>query len=178
VPVLSSPLELGRAFRLSEFCLGARNLRHASAYPLPLWFPLSVLTKVSLAQLESRRRRPKPLSCPYRRSRVPKSSLEVSNPDLPLFFLVCPRSCATDRRSSVAPPPSRLAMNRPLQRLCADAMPLAEFAALPLIPRALPDVPAGPSMLAPSPPVDLRHRREQRHRWQPRNPTVRSQASV
>jgi hypothetical protein len=84
-PVPPSPLELRRAFRLGEFCLGARNLRRASAYPLPLWFPLSVLTKVSLAQLESCRCRPKPLSCPYRRSRVPESSLEVSNPDLPLF---------------------------------------------------------------------------------------------
>jgi hypothetical protein len=85
-PVPSPPLGLRRAFRLSESRLDARNLRRASIYSLPLWFPLSVLTGPSLAQPESRRRRPKPSSCPCRRSTVPESSLEVSNPAVPLFF--------------------------------------------------------------------------------------------
>jgi hypothetical protein len=112
-PVPPSPLGLRRSFRLGEFYLGARNLRRASIYSLPLWFPLPVFTGASHAQPESRRHRPKPLSCPYRRSKVPESSLEVSNPALPVFSLDCPRSCAIARRSSVAPPPSRLAVNRP-----------------------------------------------------------------
>jgi hypothetical protein len=112
-PVPPSSLEFCRAFRLGEFCLGARNLRHASTYPLHLWFPLPVLTRVSLVPPESGRHRPKPLSCPYRSSRVPESCLELSNLGLPYFSLVCPRSCAIARRSSVAPSSSRLAMNRP-----------------------------------------------------------------
>ena len=94
-----SSLELHRAFRLGEFCLGARNLRRASAYRLPLWFPLPMLTRVSLAPPESRRRRSKPLSCPCHRSRVPESSLEVSNPDLPIFFPGVPsvmRDCSPE----------------------------------------------------------------------------------
>jgi hypothetical protein len=98
-PVPLSSLELRRAFHLGEFCLDARNLRHASAYPLPLWFPLPVLTRVSLAPLESRRRRPKPLACPCHRSRVPESSLEVCNPDMPLFFPCFPsvmRDCSPE----------------------------------------------------------------------------------
>jgi hypothetical protein len=90
-PVPPSPLGLRRAFRLGKFSLGACNLRRASAYSLPLWFPLLVLTGASLAQPESRRRRPKPLACPCHRSRVPESSLEVRNldphPIFPLFAL-------------------------------------------------------------------------------------------
>jgi hypothetical protein len=112
-PVPPSSLEFCRAFRLGEFCLGARNLRRASTYPLHLWFPLPVLTRVSLVPPESGRHRPKPLSCPCRSSRVPESCLELSNLGLPYFSLVCPRSCAIARWSSVAPSSSRLAMNRP-----------------------------------------------------------------
>jgi hypothetical protein len=107
-PVPPSPLELHRAFRLGEFCLGAHNLRRTSAYPLPLWFPLSVLTGGSLAQPESRCRQPKPLSCPCRRSSVPKSSLEVSNPDLPLFFPCLPSvmcDCSPEWCCATAEPP-------------------------------------------------------------------------
>jgi hypothetical protein len=85
-PVPSPPLGLRRAFCLGESRLGARNLRRASIYSLPLWFPLPVLTGASLAQPESHHRRPKPSSCPYRRSRVLKSSLKVSNPAPPLIF--------------------------------------------------------------------------------------------
>jgi hypothetical protein len=112
-PVLSSPLGLRRAFHLGEFCLDARNLRRASIYSLPFWFPLPMLIEASHAQPKSHRRRPKPLLCPCHRSRVPESSLEVSNPTPPLFSLDCPRSCAIARWGSVAPPLSRLAVNRP-----------------------------------------------------------------
>jgi hypothetical protein len=72
-PVPLSPLGLRRAFRLDEFRLGAYNLRRASIYSLPLWFPLPVLTGASHVQPKSHHRRPKPLPCPCRRSVTPGS---------------------------------------------------------------------------------------------------------
>jgi hypothetical protein len=43
-PVQPPPLRPRRARRLSEFCLGVQNSRHASIYSLSLWFSLPALT--------------------------------------------------------------------------------------------------------------------------------------
>jgi hypothetical protein len=94
-----SPSELRRAFGLDEFRLGARNLRRASTYSLPLWFPLPVLTGASLAQSKSRCRRPKPLPCPCHHSRVPEPSLKVTHLPMPLISIslpCCSRNCSPE----------------------------------------------------------------------------------
>jgi hypothetical protein len=90
VLVPPSPLELRCASHLGEFRLSARNLRHASAYPLPPWFPLPMLTRAPHVQPESRRCRPKPLRCLCRCSRVPELSLKVTLHPTPLIFLSLP----------------------------------------------------------------------------------------
>jgi hypothetical protein len=85
--VLSPPLRSHYAFCLGEFRLGVCNSRHAFICPPSLWFSLPMLTGAFPMQSEHHHRRPRPSSCPCRRSRVPKSPLEVSNPAPPLFSL-------------------------------------------------------------------------------------------
>jgi hypothetical protein len=111
------------------------------------------------------RRRPKTPPCLSRRSRVPKSSLEVTNLTHPYFLLVCPRLCAITRRSRVAPLPSRLAMNchppAPLCRCCSHGRVHHTSPNLPK-PFPAPRVPRAP---APSSLADPRRGRERRHCW-------------
>jgi hypothetical protein len=86
-PVPPPPLRPRRALCLGESRLDVRNSGHASIYSLPVWFPLPVLIGAFPAQPESRRRQPKPSSCPCRRSRVPESLLKVTNLSRPQFIL-------------------------------------------------------------------------------------------
>jgi hypothetical protein len=87
VPVPLPPLRPRRVLCLGESRLGVRNSGHASIYSLLVWFPLPMLTGAFPAQSESRRCRPKPSSCPCRRSRVPESLLKVTNLSHPQFIL-------------------------------------------------------------------------------------------
>jgi hypothetical protein len=70
---------------LGEFCLSVCDLGHPWIRPSPLFLSACTHWPPSV-QPQRHRRRPKPSSCLCRRSRVPESSLEVTNLVTPSFW--------------------------------------------------------------------------------------------
>jgi hypothetical protein len=116
--------------------------------PPPLF--LSTCSHRSTSVLPQRRRsRPESSSCPCRHSRVPRSSLEVTNLPYPYFSLVCPRLCVIARRSRVTPPPSHLIVDcHPLAPLCRCCAHAHVRHVPPILPEPFP-VPWAPACLRP-----------------------------
>jgi hypothetical protein len=148
----------------SELRLLVSNPRHPLVHSFPLCFSRTMLTCLFAPQ-QLCRRRPKTPPCLSRRSRVPKSSLEVTNLTHPYFLLVCPRLCAITRRSRVEPLPSRLAMNcHPPAPLCLWCSHGRVHHTSPNLPNPFP-TPRVPRAPTPSSLADPRRGRERRHCW-------------
>ncbi|PWZ05524.1 hypothetical protein Zm00014a_011225, partial [Zea mays] len=128
----SSPLELRRALSPGELRPDARNSERAPIPSPPPYFPLPALTRRPPC---SRHRRPGSPSRLRRRRGVPGARLEVTDLSRPYRPLFCSLLRLIARRSRVAPPPSRPAVNRP------PPVPLPRPRPYRRTPRALPDLP-------------------------------------
>ncbi|PWZ36633.1 hypothetical protein Zm00014a_020423, partial [Zea mays] len=150
----SSPLELRRALSPGELRPDARNSERAPIPSPPPYFSLPALTRRPPC---SRHRRPGSPSRLRRRRGVPGARLEVTDLSRPYRPLFCSLLRLIARRSRVAPPPSRPAVNRPLRCLCPDPDPTENSPRPPRPPRplGLPQSPANrprPSSPASPPP--------------------------
>jgi hypothetical protein len=91
VPRLSSSSYLVRC--PGEHRLLANNTRHPLVCPQPFYFPLFAITGLLITQSCIHRHRPRPSRCPRQFSNAPESSLEVTNPPMPLIphlLFCCP----------------------------------------------------------------------------------------
>jgi hypothetical protein len=83
--VLPPTLRPHRSRFLGELRLNIRNSGRASIYALPLWLSLPTLIGPPPRKPHRHRRRHEPSSCLCRRSKVPETSLEVTNLPRPII---------------------------------------------------------------------------------------------